>query len=80
MSGFFVYDGSKNEVYEQDLDISFDRFCESKEDNFFHAFHHGAAVTVVNPKKEQLVLRGVTVHQAIILFATVLGLKEAARE
>lgn len=82
MSGYYQYDGTNNEVTHQDQmeDFWIDDFFLMKPANLFHASEHGGSVTVVNPEKEQVVLKEVTVEQAIILFATMLGLKEAARE
>ncbi len=78
---YWFYEDSQNHAYLQDLDIDEVQFFLSEEHNFFQVCEEeGGFIRVTATDAEVLSVKDVTKEQAVILFATVRGLKEAARE
>lgn len=85
MSGsIYCYDSSKNEVVEMYQDISFENFKTHK--GIPHQFWIGERtddkMEIHSSDGESILLQAdrQTRHQAVVLFAVMLGIRETARE
>lgn len=79
----WIYDGHDNTATEQCIDLLWSEFSKITEHGFFRVTDiEEGRIMVSTPKGEQLILKETaqTKEQAVILFATLLGLREAARE
>lgn len=79
----WIYDGHDNTAVKQCIDLIWPDFNKITEEGFFRVIPiEEERIMVSTPRGEQLILRQSeqTDEQAVILFATLLGLREAARE
>lgn len=82
MISYWKYDSAANKAVQQNVDTDrmMSAFHKSTEQNFFRIYESGTVVSAENPKYEMICLNDVTPEQIVILFATLLGMKEAAKE
>lgn len=77
----YLYDEALNAALRQSVIFSWDAFFRSTEHNLFKvAVGEEGHNTITATDGECMTLHGTTPEQIVILFATVRGLKEAARE
>ena len=77
----YLYDGARNEALRQSILIGWDAFFRSTEHDLFKVTaNDDGSKTITATDGEHMMMHDVTEEQIVILFATVRGLKEAARE
>jgi hypothetical protein len=81
MISFWLYDPHSNVALQQNVDLDDVQFYSSAEHNFFRIEEPiEGSMVVTATDGEFLSMNDVTPEQIVILFSTVRGLKEAARE
>lgn len=82
MGGLFFYHSASNDVTRYSGGCSFQEFVDEEisHNSFWISDRDDGLVEIYADGKQMMTLSDVTEEQAVILFATLLGLKEAARE
>lgn len=81
MISFWLYDPHRNVARPQNVDLDNVQFHSSTEHNFFRVRERmDDSLEARATDGEYLCMNDVTPEQIVILFSTVRGLKEAARE
>lgn len=82
MISYWIYDGGRNVALQQNVDLDEVHFGRSVDPDFYLIKEDGPWITVQATNSELMTMKAseVTPEQIIILFATVRGLREAARE
>lgn len=82
MITYWIYDGGRNVALQQNVDLDENQFGTSVDPDFFLIKEDGPWITVQATNSELMTMKAseVTPEQIVILFATVRGLREAARE
>lgn len=82
MANLYFYHPASNDVTRYSGGCSFNEFVEQEtaHNSFWCGDRTDGAVEIYANGREMMTLTDVTEEQAVILFATLLGLREAARE